>query len=920
MSAGDRLAEHFERLCDLPPEQQRRAIEELGLEPAERDELTRLLAADQSEGDPIREAIVDSAVNAEPRHSARFGAWKLVRELGAGGMGTVFLAERVEGQFEQYVAIKLLRGFPTSESMRRLRQERQILAALDHPNIARLLDGGETEDGQPWLAMEYVAGLPLLEYVRLHAPSMRERLALIDAMLDAIEHAHQHLIIHRDLKPANVLVTEAGTVKLLDFGIARLIAVGEQDQRSTSTRIFSRGYASPEQQAGSTITTASDIFSLGVMLREMLTGRRSDEGAADASITPLRLDADMAGIIAKATSARPEDRYTAIGELRDDLDRYRDGRPVRATAMTRRYRLRKFVGRHRIGALLSVAAMLVLALFVWRLDRERERAVLAESSAQLALAASERDAASARASLEFLTDALSAASPDAAMSTQVRVRDLLDAARRKLEARDRSDGSFTQRMQRLLGSLYSQLGEIRIARDLLHDGLAGVVPKDSVDALRLADDYEDYSMVLGMLEEGDAALAAAQNAARWREQYAPDDKVLRVRSLQMLAMVVHRAGKDEEAIDILRQAYRLGIDEAIADIDIRLESAQLLASLLATRGDCEEALQVADDGLARAGEELPTDAPAKLPLMRARALALNACGRPADAEAVFRAAIALQERVAGGGGSRMMVLTNDLALTLNELGRYQEAAEMLSRADKAVADIGLGKIDKAISWVNRAGTLENAGDYEATLKALDTAIALLDEDHVEAENQVRRRIERSQARTFGLVGRHEEAWRILSDLRQRCRRIEGEDSGEYAMITWQLALLAGRMKDPARGLPLLDEAERLWSALVPPAHQVFAHILRVRAGFAIAKGDYADADRMLGQAIAAFEAHASSAVDLAIARSELAELREREQRPAEARELLARAMPVLRSTVLPAEVSRARAERLASRLGFKATP
>jgi len=388
----------------------------------------------------------------------------------------------------------------------------------------------------------------------------------------------------------------------------------------------------------------------------------------------------------------------------------------------------------------------------------------------------------------------------------------------------------------------------------------------------------------------------------------------------MLAMVVHRAGKDEEAIDMLRQAYRLGIDEAIADIDIRLESAQLLASLLATRGDCEEALQVADDGLTRAGEELPADAPAKLPLMRARALALNACGRPADAEAVFRAAIALQERVAGGGGSRMMVLTNDLALTLNELGRYQEAAEMLSRADKAVADIGLGKIDKAISWVNRAGTLENAGDYEATLKALDTAIALLDEDHVEAENQVRRRIERSQARTFGLVGRHEEAWRILSDLRQRCRRIEGEDSGEYAMITWQLALLAGRMKDPARGLPLLDEAERLWSALVPPAHQVFAHILRVRAGFAIARGDYADADRMLGQAIAAFEAHASSAVDLAIARSELAELREREQRPAEARELLGRAMPVLRSTVLPAEVSRARAERLAGRLGFKATP
>src|SRR5690606_4040844 len=143
---------------------------------------------------------------------------------------------------------------------------------------------------------------------------------------------------------------------------------------------------------------------------------------------------------------------------------------------------------------------------------------------------------------------------------------------------------------------------------------------------------------------------------------------------------VHRAGKDEDAIDMLRQAYRLGIDAAIADLDIRLESAQLLASLLATRGDCEEALQVADDGLSLAGEKLPADAPVKLPLLRARALALNACGRPADAEIVFRAAIALQERVAGGSGSRMMALSNDLALILNDLGRYQEAAEMLSRA------------------------------------------------------------------------------------------------------------------------------------------------------------------------------------------------------------------------------------------------
>jgi serine/threonine-protein kinase len=185
MAAKDGLATHFERLCDLPPEVQRLEIDKLELKQDERQHLASLLAADRSEGDPIRQAVAEGAAHLEHPPMTRIGAWRLVRELGAGGMGTVFLAERVEGRFEQYVAIKLLRGFPTSESMRRLRQERQILAGLDHPNIARLLDGGETEDDQPWLAMEYVDGLPLLDYVRLHAPSMPDRLALIDAMLAA---------------------------------------------------------------------------------------------------------------------------------------------------------------------------------------------------------------------------------------------------------------------------------------------------------------------------------------------------------------------------------------------------------------------------------------------------------------------------------------------------------------------------------------------------------------------------------------------------------------------------------------------------------------------------------------------------------------------------------------------------------------
>jgi eukaryotic-like serine/threonine-protein kinase len=915
----DHLAAHFERLCLLAEDEQLAEILRLELGADDRRQLLELLEADRREGDPILQAVSDGAANFDRNPFTRLGAWRLLREIGAGGMGTVFLAERADGQFDRQVAIKLLRGFPTHDSMRRMRQERQILAGLDHPNIARLLDGGETGDGQPWLAMEYVDGTSLLEYAGRTAPTLDERLRLFDAMLNAIEHAHQHLIIHRDLKPANVMVSGEGIVKLLDFGIARLIDEGEEGVGATSTRVFSRGYASPEQREGRTITTASDIYSLGVMLHELLTGRRTAAAEASSLVEPLKLDADLAGILVKASATRPEDRYVSAGEFRDDLDRYRGGRPVRAARMTRAYRLRKFLGRHRLGATVALFAVLVVAAFVWQLDCERERALVAESATRQALLASERDAASARASLQFLTDAFSAASPDQAMSRQVSVPELLDAARARLGKLQDIDPVVSKQMQRLLAVLYLQLGEARTARDLMRDGLAGITPADAAEALRLAGDYAEYSAMLGLLDETAEAAKAADQAAAWREQYAPGDVLLRVASLQTLAMVRHRAGDDTGAIELLREAYRLGLENDVVDVDTRIESAQLLANLIATRGDCDDALTVADDGLALADARLPADAPSRLPLMRARASALNACGRQQEAEPVLRAAIALQERVVASGGTRMMGLANDLAITLNDLGRYQEAAEMLRQSDKARDDVGLGKIDDVISLANQGGILENAGDYAAALSAFSRGVALLDADHIDADHQVRRRLERSYARTLGLTGEHDRAWRMLTDLRTRCARAEGEDSGEYAMLTWQLALLAQRMKQTEVGMSLLDEAERRWSALVPPTHPVFAHAQRARAQYAMQRGDFTEAEESLLKAIASFEHDGSTLpIDLAITRSELAEVRVRQGRKPDARDLLQQSLPVLRKSLLPGEIYRASAERLATSLGMGA--
>lgn len=909
----DRYAAHFEALRELAPERRAEALAALDLQPSERATLQRLLDADDTPDDPLANALQVAASRfSTSTTEQRLGAYRLLRELGAGGMGTVFLAERVDGGFTQQVAIKLLRGFPTRDGLRRLRQERQILANLDHPNIARLLDGGESEDGQPWLALEYVDGLPLLDYAARHAPTLRDRLALFAAMLDAVEHAHQHLVIHRDLKPANVMVGSDGQVKLLDFGIARLVESGDDSGRETSTRVFSQGYASPEQKQGGAITTASDIYSLGVLLGELLRGRV--DAAAAPGLAALPLDAELAGIVAKATDPDPARRYASAGEFRDDLRRHAEGRPVRAARLTQAYRLRKFIARHRIGVGIGVVAVIASAFFVWRLDLARERALAAEAVAQQARAASERDATSARAALGFLTDAFKAASPDNALSRQVSVRDLLDAARRTLDARH-ADAAVNQTMQRLLAHLYGSLGEAPTAIDLMRRGLEGVEPDDRADALRLAADHDELSRLFGEGNNGAAALTAAATASALRERYAPDDAIEHIRSLHTLALAHHRNGDDAKAIPLLRDALKQAT-AAAAPLDIDTDVAQTLAALLATDGDCDEAQAVVAHALARIDAERPANAPERVPMLRAKASALNNCGNATEAEALLRQAMALQERVIGAGGAGMMELTNELALALNNLGRYREAAAMLKRSDRAMLGSGFGGLDVAISLANYAGVLENAGDYAAALDLYGKAATLYVSEGADVDHQERRRLQRNEARTLALAGQHERAHAQLTDLRARAARIDGVDSVEYAMVTWQLALVARRMQRVDEGLALLADAEKLWSALVPITHPIFSNAHRYHAAFALMQRDLATADRELNAALAAFVANDASPIDLAITRSELADLRLRQGRRGEATALLTQALPVLRDALLPTEVSRAAAEGVAAQLGM----
>jgi tetratricopeptide (TPR) repeat protein len=342
-----------------------------GADPRVRAEVESLLSA-HDEPTPFLEKSVWQLIDAEQGErlaGSLLGPYRIVRQLGRGGMGTVFLATREDADFEQRVAIKLVRG--GENLVQRFRQERQILASLEHPNIARLIDGGTTTDGLPYLVMEYVDGTAIDSYCRAYAQSIPEKLRLFLQLCDAVEHAHRALIIHRDIKPANVLVTAEGVPKLLDFGIAKLTSTGEHLD-ATATRIWTPQYASPEQLLGRVVTTATDVYSLGVLLFELLSGRKpfnaetrlpNSEAPPPSSVaedvaTARALRGEIDDIVLASLEVDPAVRYGSVDKFADDVRRYLTGHPIAARRSTFGYRASKFVRRN----LLSVAAAVVIVV------------------------------------------------------------------------------------------------------------------------------------------------------------------------------------------------------------------------------------------------------------------------------------------------------------------------------------------------------------------------------------------------------------------------------------------------------------------------------------------------------------------------------------------------------------------------------
>jgi eukaryotic-like serine/threonine-protein kinase len=611
---------------DLPPEQRpERLTEWCAGDPSLRITVEGLLLSCEEPtrlrspvaiGAPLLAQVTLEARRAEPPTISRVGPYRIVRHLGSGGMGSVYLAERDDGQFSMLVALKLLRRLWSTEEgvVRRFVEERQIVARLSHPNVARLLDGGVTEDGQPFLVLEYVEGEPIDVYCNRRQLGVEDRLRLFEAVCEAVQYAHRNLIVHRDLKPNNLLVSSAGEVKLVDFGIAKLLSHGEAGLTRTGERLLTPEYASPEQQRGDVVTTATDIYSLGVVLYELLAGVRPgpaqevirsigsgeprsmaasvlapadaeeavpppEERAAARGTTPerlmRRLRGDLDAIVRKAMREEPERRYATADQLAADIRRHLEHIPVTARSGARGYRIRRFLVRHR-PVVVGVATMLLL-LF----------AASAFTLVQARNAAAERDRATE--ALRLTTDLLAAADPRVIPGRDITARELLERAAHRVEWELTSQPKLQSELYTMIGRVYYGLGLYERADSLLTRSLtvqrARMDERDPRIAITLH--------ALGMLraQQGDNAAAAAlqTESLEIRRSVLGRGHLLVVESLGALGFAYRR----QRAFDLARDVYTEAIELARSVDDPQniylASSIHGLAASLAPMGEFDAA-------------------------------------------------------------------------------------------------------------------------------------------------------------------------------------------------------------------------------------------------------------------------------------------------------------------------------------------
>ncbi|QNP39473.1 serine/threonine-protein kinase [Lysobacter solisilvae (ex Woo and Kim 2020)] len=839
-----RLSPLLDALFELPPEARAERLRELRDEDAElTGELEALIALEEERTDFLAEPITPPRPGVQP--GTVVGPYRLDRLLGEGGMGQVWLASRADGLYQRRVALKLLRPGLTDTNLRiRFTRERQILARLAHPHIARLLDAGVTAEGVPYLALEYVDGEPITDYCRALDTPVAQRLRMFQQVCDAVSHAHANLIVHRDLKPSNILVTPAGEVRLLDFGIAKLLdtEVPVVEQTRTGVRAFTLHYAAPEQIRGEPVTTMTDVYSLGVVLYELLTDRKpyklkreSDAAWEDAILfndpprpsqkvlrrvesdtaedqthgAELRrrarvLVGDLDNIVLKTLSKQPEQRYPSVEALALDLRRYEEGRPVLARPQGVGYRFGKFFARHRWTIATATMVVVVLSLSIG----------LVAWQARQALA----EAARAQAMQDFMVGIFEQAG--GAPGQAVDLRSLLAAA----EARERAE---PDRQPRARAELLGLLARLRLGLGDYQEATALLVRQGAI--VDNARDIPD-SLLLESLTLRGQLLALQGQARGCIELMQPALDVARNEQAQLppqssqfysqLGRCRRAAGERQGARQMFERSLAIRRETPSDDAGI-VENMTDLATLQADVGDSAAAMRGYDEALAYLDRRLGTGHRLAVDILRQRCALLRTQGEAVAAESDCQTAVTLSQRLHGGDTRAGIDARRQLAALHVDQGRYGQAQQEFTQTQAWLsARLGPEHPDVARNYNSLGITAWERGDFAAALPALAHAVAIWRKG---TDHRLLAAGLFNQAMVLHDAGRDAEALPLLEE----ARRLRIEHFGAQHEIVgdteWMLGLVTAALGDTARSRAAFGAAVALTRNGYGPAHP---HALR----------------------------------------------------------------------------------------------
>ncbi|MDX1420952.1 MAG: serine/threonine-protein kinase [Rubricoccaceae bacterium] len=876
-----RIQDLFLDALDRPPEEREAFLDTAcrtadgAPDPDLRRAVEAYLEADTADGDFLLDQPLVVAPPLEPEEDAvegrRVGPYRLLRLLGRGGMGAVYLAERED--MGRAVALKVVRGdLADPEARQRFRRERRLLARLEHPGITRLYDVGVADDGTPYFAMERVEGEPLTDYCDRLRLGLDARLRLFEQVGRTVQHAHQHFVVHRDLKPSNVYVTPEGEVKLLDFGIAKALDEAEQADDAAHTRtgrrLLTPGYAAPEQFTGEGVTAATDVYSLGVLLYELLTGHRPHEntaapteappppstavtGAADADTaaaearqtTPERLARRLRGdldvICLKALQPEPARRYASAEAFVEDVKRHLAGLPVAARPDAAGYRLRKFVARHRRGVVASVlgAALLaaVVGFYTVRLAAERDRA--------------QTEARTAERVSSFLVDLFGAADPfEEVQGDTLRAVDLLARGAARVETELEGEPEVQATLFDAIADVYVRLGRLEDAEPLYERALA--LRRDTLDP----DDpalAETLTGLGGLYVERGAFGAADSLGALALSISGPDARTLETaRALHLLGRSRYAQADYPAADSLHRRAQALFRTLAGPDNDGTVASLSELAQVAEARGDDSTATRYAMAVLTSRRRTYGDDHPAVAEALSDIGYLLRKQGRYAEAEARYREALAIKRRALGDDHPSVATTLNNLGVLLGVAGHYDEVGPVLEEA-LAIRRVRFGDVHPLVA--STLGSLSRLaitqGDLDRALAHQDEALAILRQLHGGGDHPTVSTVLNNQARVRLQQGQPREAERLWREVLAMEQRLRGGDHDEMAKA---LSNVGAVLVEQGR----YDEAESFLTSSVAMYRRLLGnevaeptHPMRHLARIATARGRYEEAERLLTEAL-----------------------------------------------------------------------